>query len=282
MLKIKQISVAFSLLFVFSFIGYAQKTPKVDFAEKIREATPQSLPQEPVAVKLKTDAQDKNLKGKVKSVIKDDLDLKTKKREREEEEYYNEAGNLTKGVSYDDGYPSSVTIWGYIEGQRVLKNNYISFSDDERPPSTRMTIIASAEDNPTNPNLPKDTRYSVRENYKYNEKGQLIEQITYNNNGELWSRTVNNYKANQREVLNYDQHNSEIGQTIEILDKDGNVIERDLMDANGKIGNREINTHEFDSQGNWIVEKTFEEKKVRGKAVRKLLWTTLRTITYYP
>jgi hypothetical protein len=281
MLKIKQITGAFSLLFVLSVIGYAQKTPKVDFAKKISEATPQPLPQEPVAVKLKSDAQDKNLKGKVKSVTKDDLDLKTKKREREEEEYYNEAGNLTKGVSYDAGYPSSVTVWGYIDGQRVLKNNFISFSDAERPPSTRMTIIASAEDNPINRNLPKDTRYSVRKDYKYNEKGQLIEEVIYNNNRELWSRTVNNYKGNQREVLNYDKTNSQTGQTIEILDKDGNIIERDLMDENGKVGDKEINTYEFDSQGNWIVEKTFEEKKVRGKVVRKLLWTTLRTITYY-
>jgi hypothetical protein len=54
------------------------------------------------------------------------------------------------------------------------------------------------------------------------------------------------------------------------------------MDAEGKIGNKEINTHQFDSQGNWIVKKTFEEKKVKGMLIRKLLWTSYRTITYYP
>jgi hypothetical protein len=281
MLKIKQITFAFSLLIAFSIFGNAQKAPKVNFAKKISEATPQPLPQEPVAVKLKTDAQDKNLKGKVKSVIKDDLDLKSKKRVREEEEYYNEAGNLTKEISYDEGYPSFVTVWGYIDGQRVLKSNEIRFSDVERPPSGRLTITVSAEDNVKNQNLPKDTRYTVREAYKYNENGQLIEKITYNNNGELWSRKVSNYKGNQREQIDYDQNNSKVGEITEILDKDGNIIKSYWMDEKGKIEGNQINIHEFDSQGNWIVKKTFEEKKVIGKVVRKLLWTTLRTITYY-
>ncbi len=43
MLKIKQISVAFSLLFVLSVIGYAQKAAKVDFATTIKVATPSIL-----------------------------------------------------------------------------------------------------------------------------------------------------------------------------------------------------------------------------------------------
>ncbi|HEX8277525.1 MAG TPA: hypothetical protein VF540_02480, partial [Segetibacter sp.] len=224
-------------------------------AAKIEEATPNALPQEPVVAKLKTDAQDKNLKGKVKSIIEENQDSSSKKRERETEEYYNELGNLTKRISFNEDYPSDVTIWGYIDGQRVLKSNYINFDDDQRPPLRRMIITASAENNVKNPNLPKDTRYSVRKTYKYNEKGQLIEEQTHNNNGEIWSRNVFNYKGNEREELHYGQNGAQWSRTIEILDKDGNVIERNLMDAQDKIDSKIISTYEYDAQGNWIVKK---------------------------
>lgn len=72
-----------------------------------------------------------------------------------------------------------------------------------------------------------------------------------------------------------------MGGTFEVLDDNGNVIERYSKDEKGKIEDRTVRTYEFDKEGNWIVEKTFEQKKVRGKVVNKLLWTSYRTITYY-
>lgn len=250
-------------------------------AAKIEEATPKVLPQEPITAKLKTDAQDKNLKGKVKSVIEETQDSSSKKRELDSEEYYNEFGNLTKEISYSEGYPNNITVYGYIDGRRVLNSNYIDFDDDQRPPSNTMSITVSAENNIKNPNLPRDARYSVSSTYKYNEKGQLIEEAILQNNGELWSRTVFNYKGNEREELNYDANGSEMSQTIEILDKNGDVIERNLMDIKGKISDKIISTYEYDAQGNWIVKKDVEKVLVKGKTVLKPLWTSYRTITYY-
>lgn len=281
MLNKKQACICFSLLAVFSIFGYAQKSPKVDFAKKMQEATPQSLPQEPIAKKLKSDAQDNNLKGKVKSVIEFTQESGKTIRERYSEEYYNKSGNLVKDISYEEGYPSSVTVWGYIDGNRVITSNFINYTEKERPPSSRMSITISAEDNALNPDAPRDKRFQMKLTYKYNEQGQLSEKWLYQNNGEVWTHKVYNYKGNQREDIGYDQRGSEMSQTIEILDKDGNVIERNFMDADGKVSSKNIQTYEFDSQGNWIVEKTFEQKKVKGKAVQKLLWTSYRTITYY-
>lgn len=281
MLRIKQALVAFSLLLSFAVLGYGQKTPKVDFAKKIQEATPQSLPQEPIAEKLKSDAFDRNLKGKVKSVVEFTLEGKRKARELYSEEYYDEKGNLIKSVDYEEGHPSYVTVWGFIDGNRVLNSNAIEYKDGELPPPRGLTITENAEDNALNPNAPRDNRYKIKYTYKYNQTGQLTEVWQYQNNGEVWTHRVYNYKGNQREELEYDQRGSEMSQTIEILDKDGNVIERDLMDENRKISSREINTYQFDSQGNWIVKKTFEPKKVKGKTVLKPLWTSYRTTTYY-
>lgn len=59
-------TILFLSLISISSVVSAQKTKKVDYAKKIQEATPQSLPQEPAAKKLKSDAQDETLKGKVK------------------------------------------------------------------------------------------------------------------------------------------------------------------------------------------------------------------------
>jgi hypothetical protein len=266
-------------LTIFAGLTVAQ-TKKVDFAKKIKEATPEALPQSPIAAKLKSDAQDNNLKGKVKSVIEYTQDAGKSKRELYSEEYYDEKGNFIKTVDYLQGYPESVTVWGYIDGDRVIKSNHIQYAEGERPPVEGI-IMVMAQDNVKNPNIPKDARYDIKYTYKYNQQGQLVERGMYQNNGELWVRNVYNYKGNQREELHYDRDGSETSQTIEILDKNGNVIERHLMDADGKIGSKEINTYTFDSQGNWIVKKTFEPKKVKGKTVMKLLWTSYRTITYY-
>ncbi|HEY0426727.1 MAG TPA: hypothetical protein VGC76_02870 [Pyrinomonadaceae bacterium] len=268
------------LFSVFSTFADAQKKPKVDLAKKIADATPKSLPQTPVAEKLKSDAQDKNLKGKIKSVIEEYL--VNGKRERNSEEYYNEAGNLIKTVSYDEGYPTDVTVWGYIDGNRVTKSNSIEYQDGERPDPRGISITMRAEDNALNPNAPRDARYDMKVIYKYDEQSRLIEEWHYQNNGEVWHHLVYKYKGNQIEELDYDQNGSEMGQTFKFLDKDGNIIEQHLMDADGKVSDDEIFKYKFDTQGNSIVENAFEKKKVKGKIVLKPLWTIYRTIAYYP
>jgi hypothetical protein len=280
MLSFRTFTLVTLSLTIFSIFVQAQKTPKIDFAKKIEESTPSALPQSPVAQKLKSDAQDNNLKGKVKSVIEDVQYTGKRSRERNSEVYYNESGNYLKSVSYTDGYPDSVIVWGYIDGKRVSKSNDINYAKGERPPSEGITM--RAEDNLKNPNAPKDTRYSIRYEYRYNENGQLVETWIYLNNGELWSRDVNNYKGNQREELNYGQDGSEWSQTVKILDKDGNEIEENLMDEHGKVGDKTTYTYEYDAKGNWIVQKAFENQKVKGKWIPKLWHITYRTITYYP
>jgi len=249
-------------------------------AAKIKEATPKPLPQEPVAPKPKTDAQDNNLRGKVKSVIEDTQVSPKGKRERSSEQYYEERGNLVKEISFLEGCPSDVTIWGFIDGNRVNNSGYIYFDDDQRPP-TRNEIIQSIDESPIS-NSPIDTRYSGKYIYKYNEKGQLIEKQIFSNDGQLLLRNVYNYKGNQREELNYGRDGSQWSQTVEILDKDGNVLERNLIDADGKVGDKIIHAHEFDGQGNWIIQKAVEKKVVKRNPVIKPLWVSYRTITYYP
>ena len=248
-------------------------------AVKIEEATPAPLPQEPVAPKLKTDAQDENLKGKVKTILEDNQEGLKGTRRRLSEEYYNEAGNLVKKLTFDAGYPMEVEVWGYIDGNRVNTSNYIEYDDDQRPP--RMAITAVTESTKA-ANLPRDTRYTDKFTYQYDEQGRLAEKKSFGNNGSLWSRQAFSYKDNVREISRYGFDGARWSHTFEVLDAGGNVVEEYSLNAKGV--KEDINTfaYEFDAQGNWIVQKAFEKKIVRGKPVTRPLWTSYRTITYYP
>lgn len=251
-------------------------------AAKIEEATPEPLPQEPVAEKVKTDAQDNNLKGKVKSVIENFQTTATSNSERYSEEYYNEKGNLLKEISYSEGYPDDVTVWGYVDGNRVTQSRFIEFDDDQRPPMRNTIFVTTISANNSEENPPRDYRYNLKYIYKYNNAGQIIENQIFENNGNLWRRDVFNYDNNRREVSNYGEDNEKWGQSIEILDNDGNVVEKYSIDENGKPDERTFFSYTLDSQGNWIIQKAYKNKKIKGKYIRKLEWINSRTITYYP
>ena len=245
---------------------------------KIEESTPKPLPQEPVAAKIKTDAQDSNLKGKIETVIEEIQESPNTKREQYSEKYYNEAGNLVKEISFDEGYPSDVTVWGYIDGSRVNDVGFIYFDEDQRPPPKRLTVQGTVVGEE---NLPKDERYHTKYKYRYDEQGRLVEKWNYSNDGTLQSRNVYNYTENKREELNFGSDGSQWSQTIEFLDNNGNVIEEHSI-YDGKVGMKLIYNYEFDSQRNWIVEKISKKVKVKGKTILKHLSASYRTITYYP
>lgn len=248
-------------------------------AKRLEEGEPAALPQTPVAAKQKSDAEDRNLKGKVKSVVEDNQPVNDKRR-RYSEDHYNDKGNLVREISYTMGYPDTIIVWGYIDGNRVNNSGYIEYDDDERPEMKDkiMTINESVLD--LNQNA-RDERYDTKFTYKYNDDGRLIEESRFENNGKLFRRRVNNYKGNQRDDIFYGADGSQWSKKTETLDKNGNVIEEISYDDAGKIDSKYIFKYEFDAQGNWIIQRAFEAKKVKGKIVSQPMWVSHRTITYY-
>lgn len=117
---------------------------KAIFAKKIEEATPASLPQFPAAKRLKSDIENERLKGKVKSVTETEEDFSgtwySSGVKMSSEEFYNEDGNQIKSISYDyKGNPSDITVFGYINGMRVLKSGSIDY--EYNPPLVRAFLI---------------------------------------------------------------------------------------------------------------------------------------------
>jgi len=106
-----------------SFKLLSQADVDAEIQRRIDEATPSPLPQTPAARKLKSDAEDEGLKGRVKSVFTEEADLSgtwtVSKRKPASMDYYNEQGNRTKSIAYDyRGNPFDITVYGYLDGDR--------------------------------------------------------------------------------------------------------------------------------------------------------------------
>lgn len=262
-------------------------------AAKTEQAAPETLPQAPRTAKARTDAEDAGLKGKVKSVLEDKEEPKVK-REHFSEKYFDEAGYLVKELEFQEGYPEVVTVWGYIDNKRVSSESYIYFDEDQRPPLRVkvMTIMETPPDIPASISSagPPDIGiaaptakplYAWRFEYKYDEQKRLIEESTYEGDGTLFDRYVFKYLPGRIDKISYDFDGTETSYNVNILDKDGSIIEEYLLDK--KLpADRRVHKYEFDAQGNWTVRKTYQKKTVKGKPVLNLLSTSYRAITYYP
>lgn len=251
-------------------------------AVKIEEATPAPLPQDPPAKKLRSDLHDKNLKGRIKEIVEDQVTLPGTRRERAVEQYYDAIGNLIKEINFEEGYPTNVEVWGYIDGNRVSNSDLIWFDDDQRPPSKE--IIQTMMESPAGPPEGKkiDPRFSNRYAYKYDDLGRLIETSLFDNSGEHTDRTTYTYTAGRREERNFWGHGEEYDHKAYLLDAAGNIIEKTTFDEKGAIDSRRVYKYEFDATGNWTVQRAFDKKTVRGKTTLRPVWIIYRTITYYP
>jgi hypothetical protein len=247
--------------------------------QKIAAATPAPLPQEPVAKKLKTDAQDEGLKGKVKTVFTGTEHLSgisgAGKRQPSSMEYYNEQGNLTGQETYDyQGNPMEVTVYGYLDGDRASHTKDIEY--EYNPPAVMITTA------PGEAKSRYDPRYSYKFKYKYDDAGRLVEEIMYGSNGKLWLRYVYKYKGTQKESLVYDADGALNQKYLYTLDDKGNTIEESIYEiSNNSILEKDSYSYEFDPKGNWT--KRIESKLVTkdGKTFFEPAQAEYRTIVYY-
>lgn len=254
---------------------------KTQTEQLIKEATPQPLPQKPVAEKLKSDAEDENLKGKVKSLLEESQETGKSPRIRTSEIYFNENGNRVKETVYFNGYAYHIKAWGYLDGFRVFDENSVEYDDLYKKTGIIKGVIVG-ESGSSEPEPAWDPRYSYKFTYKYDENGLLNEEKMYQSNGKLWLRYVYIYKEDQRENLTYSEDGKLNYKTVEILDENRNVIEERWFDDDGKVGDVTTYTYKFDKNGNWIEKRSFEKSQVNGKTVLKPSEIRYRTITYYP
>lgn len=247
--------------------------------KKIEENTPKPLPQTPVVETVKSDAEDENLKGKVESVTQESQFTKGDKagnpKQKDFEDFYNEAGNLIKKVSYDDtnGYPFQITVYGYINQSRVSNSSFIQYENS-------LSGIVVEESSAITKK--RDLRYDYKYVNKYDTNKNLIEQILYDNAGILWTKTV--YKRNGDSVEEILYHEDKINmRSVSKIDDKGNKAESSYFDSpmQGWTTSYSYKYEEFDKMGNWIKRVNTQSQTFKG--ITKEKWTMIeyRTITYY-
>lgn len=256
---------------------------KAIIAKKLEEATPKPLPQEPVAKRQTTDAQDDGLKGKVKSVIEEEEDLtgnwSVSGIKMSTEDYYNEQGNKIKRIFYDyKGNPSTVNVYGYIDGARVTRYGSLSF--EYNPPIMAVPLSSAKAESVKKP---ADTRYNTKYEYKYDEKGRLIESLGYANNGELNGKTVFAYDGNKIEKSSYNKEGKLASKTIDVVDEKGNLIEKTFVRSDSKMPDTIYTfTYEsFDEKGNWTKRIAFGKEAQYNGGYKDQHYIEYRRITYY-
>jgi hypothetical protein len=244
---------------------------------KVKLAEPKPLPQSPVSDKPFSDAHDENLKGKVKSIVEEYQETPKSKPVKSSESYYNNQGNLIRSVIYDLGHPDSIEVWGYVDKNRVsnYRTTNIHFDDDS------PTLSIGAQIDPNAKNLIPDERFDTKYTYKYNDKEQLVEKTEYYNDGRISSIETYTYKGNQREKLRKNISFKSSSKSSQIFDTNGDLIKESSFDDKGRIDYVTTYKYELDTKGNWIVQKSFDNIKIKGKTVLKPSSITYRTITYY-
>lgn len=257
--------------------------PRVDTDKKIQklidENTPESLPQTPAAKRLTSDAQDEDLKGKVKTILQFEQFIQGKKagtpKRNDVDTFYNEEGNLVKRVIYDDtsGLPSEVEVFGYIDNNRVSRE--LSVRSESSPPPMTVGVPSRSKK--------RDSRFHSRYGYKYNAAGKIIEMTIYGNDGSVWIRTVYKRSDNKVEEIRYDEAGKVNSRSIVTIDEKGNEIEHRSdnvpLPGSGEILNYKYD--EFDAQGNWVKRTVTFSRTIEGVSAVNWIQIETRMITYY-
>lgn len=253
-----------------------------EMQKKFEAMKPPALPQNPVAAKEKTDAEDENLKGKVKKIVQESEDLSGtwSKQDRKPSSvtYFDENGNFTERHLYDSqGNPFQITMYGYIDGKRVSNSRTANY--EYNPPPAAAAPKTKTEE----PSQKLDPRYEYAFEYKYKD-GKLVEKQMFFSSGKKGMRYVYNYSGNQIESLVYTTEGELNQKYLATLDEDGSVIEQiNFGLSNYKYyGDRKYRyAYEFDEKGNWVKRTTFTEVTENGTKTFKPSSVSYRTITYF-
>ena len=247
----------------------------------IEENSPIPLPQDISLKPRQSDAQIDGLKGKVREIITGSEKPNKKDRKLEQHCYYGLDGNEIKTIWFMTGYPSEIVMWGWIDGMRVGRSNFIEYGPGEGPNEDGITNIITSVPAETKERPKRDERYSERYVFQFDTNNRIIEKKTYQNDGELWTRDVYVYKPNRTEKITYDQKGKLNSKTVDIYDAAGNTVEVQSFDDNGKLEGTAVYEYQVDAIGNWIVRKESEKTTARGKVVLKPSSTSYRQIIYY-
>ena len=260
---------------VFDSVKYFSVKEVVE--KRMAAATQKSLPQSPALKLTQTDAAFNNLKGVVKSVRREaeDVPVLVGRGDRRilGDKTYDRAGNLLKDYWFQDsGYPTSVTIYGFVGGARVSDSDEIDYD-------TTFTITGIGGDDVKLPE--PDPRFEDRYSYRFDKSKRLIERKEYDNRGKLSGTYTLTYTVSGREEKWFGADGKLNSTKRWQLDKNGNELTYKFWWYEDTDNETEAYKYEkFDRFGNWTHRRVIKTLTDRG-LVRTRTSNEFRTITYY-
>ena len=235
------------------------------------------------AQKKITDAKLEGLKGNVKSVVTETVDLQEQNgksvevpRVLESQYDFDENGNRTQVLSYLFNDKSTYAL---VDGEKTYKSSHIK---EDKKPLLATTISGGTSDNNSKA---RDPRYSIKLKYDYDSAKRILEVKIYLNDGKFVGRNV--YKFDEKGFLKQEDGYGEILQDRKIIykyDAAGVEIEHEYtsVQVRGAGGTMYFvfTDYKFDAEGNWIqrTQNFSYEKGINSKVKRTVYY---RKISYY-
>jgi len=247
------------------------------FAKQIADATPKTPPQDPKVHKYKSDIQDRNLKGSVKSIKYEfagyALNDSLKQKYITLYEEFDRDGNLTKAIDHDSqGSPLKVTVYGYVSGRRVSRIGSI-----EQEGSFFGILIEF----PSGSRL--DNRFDQYFTFKY-LNGMLAEESTFWSNGVRTSRATYRFLKNTK-ITSYFDGGRAFRRIVANLDDKGNEIKLTNFEPDGGKWQEQspfdIKYDTYDQEGNWTQRSSSRCYGLGEKCKKFPEYVEYRSIEYY-
>jgi hypothetical protein len=211
------------------------------------------VPQEPVVLKERSDAEDEGLRGKIRLIEYQTQSLRTsqanKGRQRTRVDEFTPSGNKYITSWYREGEMYLRNYFGYIDGFRVCRS---------------YGSVGSQLDKLT---------------YEYKD-GKVAKETTFTGSG-LIVTTTYAYANDEKDVRMHDQNGKLTQRLVFRYDAEGNETGYDQYDAADQVAIRVKFTYgNVDSAGNW-TQRSSSYVRLNGREKSVPLVTEYRTITYY-
>jgi len=232
-----------------------------------------------------SDSEFDGLKGKVKGVIEEAEWTYTPpsgtpetKRQKTQEWKYDPSGRITEYINWSAG---DKIIYSIIDGSKVY-----NIEEFDVPGVYRAAIGSAPFGRGDLSPKPRDPRFSMRFEYKYDSMNRVSEEIEYLNNGELLSRAIHSYDEHGRDVMSKSYYKEILrGVRTSYYNSKGELFLQTLENPADDRGltRREIHKfsdYKFDKNRNW-TQRTESTYSMVDKGLKEIVTKRFRTITYY-
>jgi hypothetical protein len=180
---------------------------------------------------------------------------------------YNEKGKLKEQAVYSS--KDGILLWKVV---------YVY--DDK---GNAVEEVRTSQEHPEHFRPPRyDVYRTTRSTFKNDERGNVLEELSYKYDGSLFARYVRAYDAENRiiKTQRFDNEGKLEEEHTFTYDSNGNPIKEQSYSDYGWIWDALI-TYEYDAEGNWIKRVENTRKSEKGEKEYKPFSTTYRTIRYY-